>query len=169
MGIKKGWVPPRSPWGLIQEDLWPDAWKILVAGVMLNQTSRKQVEHVLPGFLKRWPTPAAFIDADPLDVREVIKPLGFGNRRTSQLKFMTRDFLDPDKTIEQYNGVGLYGRAAYYVFCEGKLPVEVKDHALAVYVDWVRNRHIGSTLETLFEELDESEELGRYFGEKVKR
>lgn len=167
--MKKGWVPPRSPWGLIQEDLWPDPWRILVACIMLNQTSRKQVECVLPEFFERWSTPESFIDADPLDVRDVIKSLGFGNRRTAALKFMTRDFLDPNKTIEQYNGIGLYGRAAYYVFCDGKLPTGVSDHALSAYVDWVRNQHIGSKLETLFEELGESEDLGRYFGEKVKK
>ena len=25
------WKPPKSPIGMLQEDLWPDVWKILVA------------------------------------------------------------------------------------------------------------------------------------------
>jgi hypothetical protein len=135
---------------------------------MLNQTSRRQVERVLLEFLRRWPTPELFIDADVDDIRDVIKPLGFGNRRTAQLKFMTQDFLDPTKTVEQYSGIGQYGRAAYYVFCEGKIPHDIKDHALVTYVDWLRSRHIGSTLDSLFEELGENEELNVYVGEKVR-
>jgi len=45
-------IPPRSGYGLIQEDLWPDEWKILVSCMMLNYTSRKQVEKILPSFFK---------------------------------------------------------------------------------------------------------------------
>ena len=25
------WIPPKSPHGLIQEDLWSDEWKLLVS------------------------------------------------------------------------------------------------------------------------------------------
>lgn len=32
------YVPPRSPYGLIQEDLWPCPWKLLIATIFLNKT-----------------------------------------------------------------------------------------------------------------------------------
>lgn len=32
-------VPPRSPYGLVQEDLWQSPWKLLVATMFLNRTT----------------------------------------------------------------------------------------------------------------------------------
>lgn len=34
----KPWVPPRSPFNLVQESLYRDPWKLLVATVFLNRT-----------------------------------------------------------------------------------------------------------------------------------
>lgn len=33
------WIPPRSPFNLVQEDLFHDPWKLLVATVFLNRTT----------------------------------------------------------------------------------------------------------------------------------
>lgn len=35
----KKWTPPRSPYNLVQETLFHDAWKLLVATIFLNKTS----------------------------------------------------------------------------------------------------------------------------------
>ena len=32
------WIPPKSPYGLVQESLYDDPWKLLVATVFLNKT-----------------------------------------------------------------------------------------------------------------------------------
>ena len=48
------WQPPKSPVGLIQEELWPDEWKILISCLMLNQTTRKQVDKVIWKFFDKW-------------------------------------------------------------------------------------------------------------------
>ena len=40
-------VPPRSPFGLLEEILWRDDWKLLTACMMLNCTTRLQVDRVL--------------------------------------------------------------------------------------------------------------------------
>ena len=53
------WKPPKSPIGMLQEDLWPDVWKILVACILHNQTSRKQVDKVYPKLFKDYPNPAS--------------------------------------------------------------------------------------------------------------
>lgn len=41
-GEPEGWVPPASPWGLIEEQLYADPWKILVACICLNKTTAQQ-------------------------------------------------------------------------------------------------------------------------------
>src|SRR5690606_7490661 len=78
------WFPPRSPWGLIQEDLFPSEWFILVSCVMLNCTLRKQVERVLPNFIARFPTPETLIGCEE-ELTSLIAPLGFKNRRAQRL------------------------------------------------------------------------------------
>jgi len=42
-GSAHEWVPPVSPYGLIQEKLYKDPWKLLVACMLLNKTSGQQV------------------------------------------------------------------------------------------------------------------------------
>lgn len=44
------WTPPQSPYSLIEEVLYDDPWKLLVACMLLNKTSGKQV-HWLNGVL----------------------------------------------------------------------------------------------------------------------
>ena len=133
------WVPPRSPYSLIQEDLWPDRWLILVSCMMLNCTSRKQVEKVLPEFKRRWPTPQAFLAANDADVVELCRPLGFANRRTTNLKKRTVRYLaGPWTDPRELPGVGEYGARAYEIFCLGVLgDAPPKDHALVQYWHWV--------------------------------
>jgi methyl-CpG-binding domain protein 4 len=140
--VKLGWVPPVSPYGLIQETLWPDEWLILVSCIMLNQTQRKQVEKVWPVFTKRWPTPQQFIQAPTCAVTEAVKPLGFGNRRTKNLQGMTRIYLcAPWEHASDLPGIGQYGARAWEIFCQGKLgEVSPNDHALEQYWRWVSAR-----------------------------
>ncbi len=139
---KIGWIPPRSPYSLIQEDLWSSApeseWLILVACVMLNCTSRKQVEKVLPELRRRWPTPEEFVNAPDDDVVVVIRSLGFANRRAVNLQKLTARYLAPDwEHASDLPGVGPYAAASWEIFCAGALPIECpKDHALTKYWHW---------------------------------
>jgi methyl-CpG-binding domain protein 4 len=139
--MKQGWVPPRSPFGLIQEDLWNNEWLILVSCLLLNQTSRKQVERVLPEFINRWKTAESFLDtATDSEVASLCKPLGFSNRRTDLLFKMTRAFLTSEWThAKELPGIGTYGARAWEIFCCGILGDEApKDHALVKYFEWAK-------------------------------
>lgn len=135
-------IPPRSPYGLIQEDLWsprPESeWLILVSCMMLNCTSRKQVERVLPSFVVSWPTPEAFITANDADVIELCRPLGFANRRTKALRKMTEQFVKHEWThAKELHGIGVYASRCWEIFCKGILGNEPpQDHALVRYWEW---------------------------------
>jgi len=139
MPIKLGWCPPRSPYSLIQEDLFPDEWAILVACVMLNCTQRRQVERVLPTFLSLWPTARALSDADVADVSALVTPLGFGNRRAVTLIGLSRDYLRPGWVDSRdLLGVGQYAGRAHDIFCRGIIGDEPpRDHALVRYWEWL--------------------------------
>lgn len=133
--------PPRSPFSLIQEDLWPDKWKILVSCVMLNCTSRKQVEKVLPEFFSRWPNAATIIDASEADLQSVIYPLGFKTRRSGLLKKLASSYLEEWQDVRSLPGIGEYGSRAWEIFCKNDMgDVAPKDHALTKYWHW-RTKH----------------------------
>lgn len=92
--------PPVSPFGLIQESLWPNEWLILVTAMLLNCTSRKQVEKVLPEFIQRWPTPAVFLVTMPIEVSQLCRQLGFTNRRTHNLFKMTQAYVAGGASVD---------------------------------------------------------------------
>ncbi len=139
--VKQGWVPPQSPFCLIQEHLFPNEWLILVSCIMLNQTSRKQVDRVLPEFVRAFPTPQALLESQDGDIENVIRSLGFCNRRASILRSMTRAYLHTSwSDVRQLPGVGEYAHRAHSIFCAGEIgDIEPKDGSLVKYWRWLKN------------------------------
>lgn len=131
-------IPPRSPYGLIQEDLWPDRWKILLACMFLNCTSRKQAEKILPSFFKKWPTPQALISCDVNQLKDTIKSLGFVNRRSESILKMSKAFIQGNwKDPRDLPGIGEYAGTSYEIFCMGIIrPETPSDGILAKYHSW---------------------------------
>lgn len=131
-------IPSLSPYGLIQESLWPDEWKCLVACQMLNRTSKKQVEKVLSRFFTSWPNPADFLQADPAEVSSMIATLGFKNRRTKNLFDMTRKYCTGNwRHASELPGIGVYASRAWEIFFKDELGDDPpEDHALVLYWRW---------------------------------
>lgn len=130
-----------SPYSLIQEHLRHDGWKLLVACSMLNLTTAVQVKQIIWKFFDRWPTPGACVDADPGEIRELIRPLGLYNRRTTSLQRLSRSFRDGSyEHIRDIPGVGKYAADSHRMFCEGYLVENVQDKKLRTYLEWARKR-----------------------------
>lgn len=116
-------IPPRSPYGLIQEDLWPDAWRILVACMLLNCTTRAAMEKVLPRLFAKYLDAHAMAAADHGELAQVIARLGFGNRRAGNLIKMSQYYLGSNwKHVKELPGIGDYAAAAWEIFVRGTLP-----------------------------------------------
>jgi methyl-CpG-binding domain protein 4 len=107
---------------------------------MLNQTTRKQVDKVIWKFFDRWPNPHSLLTANFQDVSDMLRPLGFYNRRPKAMKKFTEEYLGKEwnEPIELY-GVGKYANDAWRIFCKGdwKL-VDPQDHALNRYHSWLQ-------------------------------
>lgn len=130
-------LPPRSPYGLIQEDLWPDEWKIVTACVFLNCTTRRAAEKILPKFFSRWPDPETMSAADPREVEEMIAPLGFKSVRTKRILSLSRAWSGPWVHARELPGVGEYAGRAWEIFCKNELGDEApRDGALTHYWRW---------------------------------
>lgn len=139
----KSWIPPKSPHGLIQESLWPDEWKILVACIMLNQTTRKQLDKVVDTFFQKWPNANALLQAADDEIQDVIKPLGFWSRRTKSLKRFSLEYMNKEwnEPIELH-GIGKYANDAWKIFIVGNWQsVEPQDHALNKYHNWLKENY----------------------------
>tara|TARA_Y100001938_G_C8046360_1_gene409131 strand:+ start:230 stop:661 length:432 start_codon:yes stop_codon:yes gene_type:complete len=136
----KRWKPPKSPIGMLQEQMWPDAWKILIVCVLHNQTSRKQVDKVYKTLFDCYPNPASMSNADHKELVEIIRPLGFYNRRAQTLVRLSKDFLEKNwETAKDLYGCGKYADDCYRVFFTGDWKaVKPTDHALNDYVDWLK-------------------------------
>lgn len=135
-------IPHRSPYGLIQEDLYPEEWKILVSCIMLNCTSRKQVEKIITTFFSKWPDPSTFLIAPQQEVADLISPLGFRNRRTKKLFEMSKIYLEGEwKHASELPGIGEYASRAWEIFVKNILGSQPpNDGALVVYWKW-RMKH----------------------------
>ena len=110
------------------------AWQHMVGVIMLNQTGRKPVKTVLPLFLSRWPTAEAYLASDPDEVKAVIRPLGFYNRRENTFRRMSEDYLtwDGEDATVLY-GIGQYGSESYRIFFQGER-FEPQDKELRRYL-----------------------------------
>ena len=134
------WIPPESPYDLLQERFWPDGWKILVTCLLLNQTSRKQVEPMIEDFFKRYPDAVSLIHTDKDELRKRIRPLGLANRRTKTLIRFSKEYLAGSWiTAKELYGCGKYADDAWRIFCVGDWEaVEPNDHALNDYRGWLQ-------------------------------
>lgn len=137
--------PPRMPEPLLQEFYHPDAWKVFVICMMLNCTQRKQVETVVDEFFERWPDAESLVRAKDDDVAEVIKSLGFKNRRTKRLIKFSHDFLSMHWTDpRELHGVGEYAARVYEMLFLGKFgDTPPDDHAAKNYWEWYMKNHHG--------------------------
>lgn len=137
------WVPPKSPYNLIQEHLWKDPWKIFVACIFCNLTRRVDAEPYIWKFFDKYPDPKTASQADESDLQKMISTLGLSQRRSRALIRMSCDYLDKDwkDSPEALYGIGKYASDAYRIFCLGSWKdVEPKDHALNNYHDFLKEK-----------------------------
>lgn len=125
---------------MMREDLMvqqqvENLWQHFVGVICLNQTGRIQVKRVLPEFFDRWPTPEKFLRSRKATVINVIKSLGFYNRRENAIRKMTKDFLTWNKVdATKLYGIGKYGSDSYELFYNKRVPENVGDHELKRYI-----------------------------------
>lgn len=88
--------PADSPLGLLEELFIDDPWRLLLRAILLNRTSRVQVDPVMATFLDQWPTARAVVDTSGTSVtamEEVLQPLGLGHRRAIGIGKFSQDYL----------------------------------------------------------------------------
>ncbi|XP_056380933.1 methyl-CpG-binding domain protein 4 isoform X2 [Hyla sarda] len=133
------WTPPRSPFNLVQETLFHDPWKLLIATIFLNKTSGKMAIPVLWSFLEKFPTPEVARAGDWKEISEILQPLGLFELRAKTIVRFSGEYLSKKwrYPIELY-GIGKYGNDSYRIFCVNEWKeVHPKDHKLNKYHAWL--------------------------------
>ncbi|XP_076597315.1 methyl-CpG-binding domain protein 4 [Chaetodon auriga] len=139
----KKWTPPRSPYNLVQETLFHDPWKLLVATIFLNKTSGKMAIPVLWQFFERYPSAEVTREADWKPMSELMKPLGLYELRAKTLIRFSDEYLSKQWRYPiELHGIGKYGNDSYRIFCVGEWrQVTPEDHKLNKYHAWLWENH----------------------------
>jgi endonuclease III len=121
---------------IIQQEFQHNEWQMLIGCIMLNQTGNKNVRQVIYSFFDRWPTPQSVVNADPDEIREHIRSLGFYNRRTTTIMRFSHEYIVKrfNNACELY-GIGKYANDSYEIFIKGNLNVEPTDKILIRYLN----------------------------------
>ncbi|XP_061529594.1 methyl-CpG-binding domain protein 4 [Phycodurus eques] len=135
----KKWTPPRSPFNLVQETVFHDVWKLLVATIFLNKTSGKMAIPVLWQFFELYPCAEVARQADPKAMSELLKPLGLFELRAKIIIRFSDEYLSkPWRYPIELHGIGKYGNDSYRIFCvEEWRQVTPDDRMLNKYHAWL--------------------------------
>ncbi len=91
----------------ILEASYPDArvtldfknpFQLLIATILAAQCTDERVNQVTKGLFKRYPTPRAFAEADPIELEEAIRPTGFYRNKARSIIGCCR------RLVEAYGG-----------------------------------------------------------------
>ncbi|OKL48468.1 endonuclease III [Boudabousia liubingyangii] len=146
--VKKGVEPaPSKKAELFAElqNLYPNAscalqhegpFQLLVATVLSAQTTDQRVNQITPALFEKYPDPESLAAGDPEDLLALVKPLGFGNRRSSQLKKLGDALVheyqgsvpETSKALETLPGVGRKTANVVLGNCFGQPAITVDTH-----------------------------------------
>lgn len=122
---------------LVEQD--PTGWRMLVGCILLNCTSRTQVDKVWPALFDAKPnaTRMRYIDDE---VAALLKPLGFGERRRKTLMEFSEWWTRTNRPAGYVRecvppGIGPYARDSWLIFVDRVVPQhEVGDRELKIYL-----------------------------------
>ena len=126
-----------SPYNLLQEIYNEHPWRMLICCIMLNCTSRKQVDQVRKKFFRKYPNPKRAMNADPIELEALLSLLGFGNKRANTIIRFSKEWKQGDwnEPIELH-GIGKYGQDSWEIFQKGNFNVTPTDGVLNTYLKW---------------------------------
>ena len=130
----------QSPYGLLQEELEADPWKIFVCCIFCNLTKRRTAEPYFWEVINKYKTPERLAKCNVEELAKIIGSLGLSKRRANALVRMSADYTTKNwqKDPKVLYGIGKYGSDAYYLFCSNEWKkIEPTDYALKLYKKWL--------------------------------
>ncbi|KAF3782714.1 Methyl-CpG-binding domain protein [Nymphaea thermarum] len=137
------WVPPPSPFCLMQEQYYDDPWKVLVICICLNHTSGTQTKRVIEDLFDLSPDPLTMMSTRAREIERVTQSLGLQKKRAEILQRFSFEYATTGWThVTELHGIGKYAADAYAIFCTGRwMDVRPNDHMLNKYWDFLWKFH----------------------------
>jgi endonuclease III len=126
---------------LFQEELKGEPFWMLVGCILANRAHWRVGQVVLRNLRFAYDGPARLAIADPAVIYEIVKPLGFGKRRTETIQNLASEWVmyGPPQSIQAVRdlpGCGDYAVQSWQIFIEGRRPKgKVTDHKLEWYLE----------------------------------
>ena len=80
--------------------------------------------------------------AEPAELAELLRPLGFYNRRAATLIKFSTEWIEKKWTHPiELHGIGQYASDSWDIFYNNRLDIEPNDGVLVKYVLWKRTLH----------------------------
>jgi len=97
------------------------------------------VDRIREELFERYPGPVEMSQADSAELAEILRPLGFYNRRAKTLiKFSTQWYSSNWDHPKELYGIGQYAADSWDIFYNDRLDIEPNDGVLVKYVIWKR-------------------------------
>ena len=119
---------------LLQEVYQDDPWKMLICCILLNLTHRRQVDKIRDKLFTRYPTATQMAFAADDELSEMLKPLGFYNKRAVTLKRMSLEYVQGFTDVDTLYGVGKYATDSWEIFQNNNTDVQPEDDVLKEYL-----------------------------------
>ena len=119
---------------LLQEIYLTDPWKMLVCCMLLNLTNRKQVDTVREELFTKYRTPKDMMNADHIELADILKPLGLYNRRATSLRLMSAGYINGFKSVDELYGIGQYAKDSWEIFQNKNNNIKPTDKVLQEYL-----------------------------------
>lgn len=109
---------------------------MLVCCILLNRTQRKQVDQVIGALFRRYPDAKAMADAEPDELRGVIRLLGFEYQRALRLKKFSHDWIALTETLEYLGEVDMQLFMLMLGGCHGVGAYALDSYLMFVFDEW---------------------------------
>lgn len=131
----------ESPYNLLQEIYYANPWKSMVCCILLNRTTRKQVDQIIKQLFSEYVDALDMANADEAELSIILKPLGFQNKRAKTLIKFSDDWISKDwNHPSELYGIGKYAADSYDIFYNNKKDVKPSDSVLVKYLEWKQTK-----------------------------
>ena len=119
---------------LLQEIYQDDPWKMLVCCILLNLTKRQQVDGIRHELFNKYPTEYEMMEADEVELSEILKPLGLYRRRAKTLIKFSWMWVNGFNDVMELHGIGQYAKDSWEIFQMDNVQIKPTDKVLQEYL-----------------------------------
>ncbi|EDV25358.1 uncharacterized protein TRIADDRAFT_5883, partial [Trichoplax adhaerens] len=137
------WIPPKSPYNLIQEKLFDNPWKLLISTLLLHNITEKKAIPLLWKFFGHYPTPEIASNANWKEMAENFSALDMQHDRAKIIIKFSDEYIKKDWCYPcELFGIGKYGNDSYRIFCVNEWKkVFPRDYNLVRYHKWLCQKY----------------------------